>query len=59
MLFEEPYATDALGLGYPSYDVSLDGQQFLMVRENSQNETPGYVIVQNWHQELLERVPLP
>ena len=59
VLFEVPYATDALGLGYPSYDVSLDGQQFLMVRENSPNETPGYVIVQNWHQELLERVPIP
>ncbi len=59
VLFEEPYATDPLGLGYPTYDVSLNGQQFLMVRDNSPNETRGYIIVLNWHEELLERVPLP
>ena len=58
VLFDAPYATDTLGLGYPSYDVSLDGQQFLMVRNNSPNETRGYVIIQNWHEELKRLVPV-
>ena len=58
LLFEAPYAAGTLGLGYPSYDVSLDGQQFLMVREDSPSETRGYVMVQNWHEELKRLVPL-
>ena len=31
-LFEDTYELDPWGNGFPNYDVSLDGQQFLMVR---------------------------
>ena len=46
------------GNGNPNYDVSLDSQQFLMVRGEA-DETPELNVVLNWHQELLERVPIP
>ena len=59
VLFQDPnfVLEDAGG----SYDVASDGR-FLMLREG---ETSGestrdeIIIVENWHQELLERVPLP
>ncbi len=50
------------GLG-TTYDVAPDGQRFLMVRPIAQTEdgmVPTHiVVVENWHQELLERVPVP
>ena len=46
------------GTPFPNYDVSLDGRQFLMTRSAPAAAT-GYVVVLNWHQELLERVPIP
>jgi hypothetical protein len=43
------------------YDVSPDGQQFLMIKEaSSTNQTaapPSLVIVQNWTEELKRLVP--
>src|SRR6266850_2295783 len=43
------------------YDVSPDGQQFLMIKEaSSTNQTaapPSLVIVQNWQEELKRLVP--
>ena len=60
-------ARDNLGgttrsLGRP-YDISPDGQRFLMVKEGPASDTtsvePGITVVLNWHQELLERVPIP
>ena len=51
-----------------AYDISPDGQQFLMLKERA---APGsdaddpfagltqIHVVQNWFQELLERVPVP
>ena len=44
-----------------TYDVSPDGQRFLMVTtgEVDDAETFRIQVVQNWHQELLERVPVP
>ena len=57
LLFEASYATDLLGLGAPNYDVSLNGQQFLMVRSGAAAEAPGYVVVQNWFEELTRLVP--
>ena len=41
------------------YDVSPDGQQFLMIKDNSadSNATPAsIVVVQNWFGELKARV---
>ena len=43
--FEAPYANDRLSLGTPNYDVSLDGQQFLMVQSDAANEATGYAVV--------------
>ena len=57
MLFEAPYANDYSGLGIPNYDVSLDGQQFLMVQSDAANEATGYAVVLNWFEELKARVP--
>ena len=59
VLFEGPYMTDPNGQGVPNYDVSLDGQQFLMVRSAEVAETPGFVVVENWFEELKARVPVP
>ncbi len=56
MLFDAPYDLDPLGVGFPNYDVSLDGQQFLMVRGTAE-ETTGYVVVENWFEELTRLVP--
>jgi hypothetical protein len=42
-----------------TYDVSRDGQRFLMIREEAsgtQSESPGIVVVQNWFEELKNKV---
>jgi serine/threonine-protein kinase len=45
-----------------TYDVSLDGQQFLMIKDNvagDQTSTPtSIVVVLNWFEELKARVPM-
>ena len=60
LLFEAPYLPDRNpGVGNPNYDVSLDGEHFLMVRTAATaNDTP-VVLVQNWHEELKRLVPVP
>ena len=59
VLFTAPYRTDAPLRGRP-WDVAADGR-FLMVREGAVGETttPHLVVVENWFQELTERVPVP
>ena len=50
----------ALAVQPPSYDVGLDGR-FLMIQPEGGDrggERLAMVIVQNWTQELLERVPV-
>ena len=47
-----------------TYDVSLDGRRFLMIKDSSSgtssDETPGrFVVVQNWFEELKRLVPTP
>ena len=58
LLFEALYDRDPV-IGCPNYDVSLDGQQFLMVRRTAAEETTGYVVVLNWVEELTRLVPTP
>ena len=45
------------------YDVSPDGRRFLLIVEEELLEgeatPPSMIVVLNWHQELLERVPVP
>ena len=51
LLFEAPYDF--------GYDVSPDGQQFLMVQSSETAETSPLIVVLNWFEELKERVPVP
>ena len=56
MLFQGPYLPTPYT--FPNYDVSPDGQRFLMIKESEQ--TPAItqiVVVQNWFEELKARVP--
>jgi serine/threonine-protein kinase len=49
--------------GFRSYDVSLDGKRFLVLREHlasgSLAPARGIVVVQNWFTELNRRAPTP
>ena len=57
MLFQGPYA--ATPLTFPYYDVSPDGQRFLMIKPGQETSSAAtqIVIVQNWFEELKRRVP--
>jgi hypothetical protein len=56
-LFEKP----GYNRSYPirAYDLSLDGQRFLMVRFENWKPTPvtEMILVQNWFEELKRLVP--
>ncbi len=56
MLFAEEYAAAPGSDSAPEYDVSLDGQRFLMLKDaNSSSATQSQIImVQNWSQELKQ-----
>jgi Tol biopolymer transport system component len=41
----------------PDYDVSLDGQRFLMIQAAGQQSAPPYVVVLNWFEELKRLAP--
>jgi serine/threonine-protein kinase len=55
-----PGAT-SLGLDLRGYDVSPDGQRFLMIKETpaerSSTATPSVIVVLNWIEELKSRLP--
>jgi Tol biopolymer transport system component len=55
MLFEGAYLS-LLGTS-PSYDVSPDGQRFLMLKGESTQSITQINIVQNWFEDLKRRVP--
>jgi hypothetical protein len=57
MLFEGPFRMD--GGSFRNYDVTPDGQRFVMVREVEQPpaRVSQVVLVQNWIEELKARVP--
>ena len=59
LLFEGDYRA---GQGR-SYDVAPDGQQFLMIKwvvpSDEGSNAPELIIVENWFEELKERVPVP
>jgi hypothetical protein len=48
---------------FPVYDLTADGQRFVMVQHavitDSEAEPPQINIVLNWFEELKERVPVP
>ena len=57
LLFEEPYVAAPSTQANPNYDVSLDGQQFLMVRRG-RGQTSVLTVVQNWFEELRRLLPV-
>ena len=57
VLFEGTYAPTPLSL--PDYDVSPDGQRFLMLKPSEQAQAPTQInVVLNWFEELKRRVPV-
>ena len=42
-----------------SYDISPDGERFLMIKESGSDETSSteFILVQNWFEELKRLVP--
>jgi Tol biopolymer transport system component len=58
MLFEKEYAKSEFPATGVAYDVSADGQRFLMVKETDQNAAAAQInVVLNWFEELKRRVP--
>ncbi len=58
VLFQAPYSIQLLSR---NYDVSSDGDRFLMVRDpevTNAAAVPQLVVVLNWFEELRERVPV-
>jgi Tol biopolymer transport system component len=58
VLFEGQYKVDQFPGTGNNYDVSSDGQRFLMVKETEQSKSATQIIVvQNWFEDLKRRVP--
>jgi eukaryotic-like serine/threonine-protein kinase len=58
LLFEGRFVR-GLTLGHTNYDVSPDGQRFLMIKDAAQQAAPLQVnVVLNWFDELKRRVPV-
>ena len=56
VLFQGPYRTTSILM--PFYDVSPDGQRFLMIKPSEQTSSLNQiVVVQNWTEELKQKVP--
>jgi eukaryotic-like serine/threonine-protein kinase len=56
-LFGGPY--DLTNTSTPNYDVSADGQRFLMIRRVSQKTPPLQLnFVLNWFEELKQKIPI-
>ena len=60
MLIKEGYFTVPGGLLGRTYDISPDGQRFLMLKpgsESNQTAAPSLIVVQHWFEELKRLVP--
>lgn len=56
-LFDKAYAVP---LALRNYDVSPDGQRFLMIKDRSGDEKAsalGAIVVERWFEDLRQRVP--
>jgi eukaryotic-like serine/threonine-protein kinase len=57
MLFEGPYVPTPRS--FPDYDVSPDGQRFLMLKASEQAQAQTQInVVLNWFEELKQKVPI-
>ncbi len=59
LLFDGPYIAGSGEGSLKNYDVTADGERFLMVRRPGQSEAPSVHVIVNWLEELKERVPVP
>ena len=64
LLFTGHFEQEMPGEGAPNYDVSADGQQFLMLSETGGEDDvdaspPQITVAINWFEELKARVPVP
>jgi serine/threonine-protein kinase len=57
MLFEGPYLDNPGWTRPRSYDVTADGERFLMNKVPGEDTRPRIVVVLNWFEELRSRVP--
>jgi len=57
VLFNGQFSKGSTAVGAAGYDVSLDGQRFLMVKPVGQAEATQINVVQNWFEELKRLVP--
>ena len=58
-LFADTYDMDIFSRGIPNYDVSADGQRFLMVSTDVPDSGPRTItLVDNWFEELKRLVPI-
>lgn len=58
MLFDREYAATEFPATGIAYDVSADGQRFLMVKESDASSAQTQInVVLNWFEELRRRVP--
>ena len=59
LVFEVPYLTDQFGTS--NYDISPDGQRFLMIKaaEEEEGQQGQINVIQNWFEELKRLVPTP
>ena len=53
-MFDTRYVTGGNGR---AYDVSPDGQRFLMIKGAGTEQAPSMVVVLNWLQELKAKLP--
>ena len=59
VLFEAPYLLNAAGGAGANYDVTTDGQRFLMLKGNEQGPAATQInVVLNWFEELKAKVPV-
>ena len=57
LLFEGHYEPALYGF-QPNFDVSPDGQKFLMIKASDQESAPTQInVVLNWFEELKQKVP--
>ena len=60
VLFEGRYVRHSTPPGFQYYDISPDGQRFLMLKEEELAEAQGQInVVLNWFEELKRLVPTP
>jgi len=57
VLFEGSYVSESNPPGFQYYDISPDGERFLMMKEDAAQEQAQINVVLNWFEELKRLVP--